>query len=263
MRSFGRTLLPLVVAAAVFFAWPQAINATFPCVELGRGRTTYWEPAWWAALLVVLGIVRRRPFVRTSASVSQRILGTLACVGLAAWVLLPAKANIDALTPVSAGLTAMPVLGGGEYAWTRSTVTGNAITLLPAEVGKEWSLMNLAGGIHEASEGASALRSGLWGAMRGIAALALLGRVVALPLMGWIVVQLWRARPEPPALRGAEAGFLRGLAYLVPVANLVAIMVATIGGLPEDAHLRGRAVLAALQLLAATGMVDAIGSRRA
>ena len=155
----------------------------------------------------------------------------------------------------------MPVLGGTEAAWTRSTVTGNAIVLLPAEVKQAWTLMNLAGGIHD-SEGVNIVRTVLWAGMRGVAAAALVGRVLSVPILGWVLIQIWRAKAENERMRRAEAGLWRCLVYGVPAANLAAIAVAAVTGLPDDANLRARGVMQALELIAAIGIVDALGTRR-
>ena len=238
MSAALRTVLVLVLAAVVFVAWPSPLNATFPNVELGRGRTVLWEPGWWAALLVVVGVALRRPFARSQVGMFERVIATLGCVAVVAWVLLPAKANIDLLSPVEPGLTAMPLLGGGERVWSRATVEGNAFSLARAEMTKEYALMLLAGGIHEATSGASAVRTGLWTVMRGVANVALLGRLVGAVLAVWVAAMIWWPK-EPLAVRKGVDAALRALAWLLPVANLAGLLVSALL-LPDDAALRLR-----------------------
>lgn len=259
MPSFVRTVCALLVAAAVYRWWPHALNATFPCVELGRGRTPEWEPAWWAALLAVVGVALRRPFARSPVGWLERLVATACCAALVAWVVLPAKVNIDTLAPARDGLSAMPILGGGERVWTRSTAEGNAFGLAQAEMVKEAALMLLAGGIHEVAEGASGVRTALWAGMRGAANVAIGGRLVAVGLVGWVTVWTWAPWAEPRAVRRVVDGALRGLAWLLPVVNLGGLAIAAVTGLPDDADLRGRFALTWLGLGAAVAAAHALG----
>lgn len=261
MLSLGRTLLALLLAYAVFRLWPHPMNATFPCVELGRGRPPEWEPAWWAALLAVVGIALRRPFARTPVGYLERLVGTLCCAALVAWVFAPVKANIDTLSAAKEGLSAMPVLGGGEAIWSRATVGGNAFTLAWAEMVKEAALMALAGGIHEVSSGASVVRTALWGIMRATANTALIGRLVAVGLVGWVTLALWSPWGEPRRVRQVVDRALLVLAWILPAANLLALAVATVTGLPDDAELRGRFALTWLALGGAVGAAHLLGWR--
>jgi hypothetical protein len=259
MSAAVRTLLALVLAALVFAAWPSPLNATFPNVELGRGRTPLWEPAWWAVLLLVVAIPLRRPFASAAIGRAQRLIGTLCCLAVIVWVFLPAKADIHTLGVAESGLNTMPILGGDARVWSRSTVEGNAVLLARAEMMQEYALMLLAGGIHEVASGPSVVRTALWTAMRGVANVAIIGRLVAVPLVTWVAVMVWRDR-EPLKIRRLVDGALRALVWLLPAANLLALLIGALT-LPDDAALRLHFGLTWGLLALAVGAAHALGRR--
>ena len=122
--------------------------------------------------------------------------------------------------------------------------SSDLLTLLPAIIKDEWALMDVAAGIHQEAS-PSLLRVGLWRALEGVAAIAWLLRVVALPAAVLAV--------RFPRLAGVPLAAL----LVVPVANLVASVPGLL--LADDRALRPATLASALTTLLVFGAVARSG----
>lgn len=250
LPELARPLVAVAAAGALLSGGlPATHNATFPWIELGRGRPDEFEDAavlglCAAAALATIPPSRGRPARRWM----QVTLATIAALALAAALIYPAKATLQVLGPAGEQIMTVPVLRGAGVTpmrWSRVTTQGPGIQLLPAMVRDEWALMDIAAGIHQEAA-PSALRRGLWLGLEGVAALAWLLRVAALPA-------------ALLALRLPALGRIPGLALLiVPAANLAATVPGLL--LADDRAMRPAAIVSALTTLLVYGAI-ARGSR--
>ncbi len=270
----GRRVGALVVVALLLYGGlPAAHNATFPWIELGRARIPEWED------LAIFGTCAAISVTAIGAGRAERLAGRgialVAAAVLAVTLLLPAKSSFQVLSAPQPGMVTLPVLAWDapvQMRWTRVNTTGNALLYLPALARDEWALLEIAGGIHQEAgrtalakgEGSEAItrlrevvRYGLVRGLEGVVLLTLLLRAAGVPAAAIVLASLLAPRPIPDGLRRASAGVLRGSLWLVPVANLVALAVATLAWLPDDLALRVPALLSGLGTLAIFGLVEA------
>lgn len=259
-------ILPLVAAGLLLRAGlPADHHATFPFVELDRARMPEWADV---TLLGLLGALSASTVA--SDRVVARILALVAAIGLTVSLVYPVKAGFQELAPAAPGMTSVPVLGWSAPAprrWTRSFTTGPVVTLFPSIVGDEWAVMDIAGGIHqeadrvalaagEKSRLAVQVHAGLrfvtWRALQGVAALAWALRILAIPAAVLVLIGVGL-----PAARAV----LRGAVYLVPSANVAAIVITTVALLPDDLGLRPAALASSLVTLALYGLVERSGAQ--
>lgn len=248
-----------LIGMALANGWPARINAIFPWIEGWRARPGLWGASYLLGLLLVLLLNRRRPFSSTITGWIRRIIGFFASISLIVWVLAPAKIDLNYLLPTSPGMLTTPILGGREVVWSRSTASGNAVSLGQQEIQNEWILMDIAGGVAEQQGEKHSLRAPLWYIMKEIIALAQASRVVAVPLFAWTAWGFLRNRPR---IAWLEERSIRLLLYTIPIANLFSLVLCVALGLTDDVALRGRALIALIEWLTLIVFVDWAGRCR-
>ena len=232
---------------------PAAHHATFPWIELAVRTPEMLDLTLFSLVALRLSAPSpAAPPAAGTARIAQLGLLLLGLVGLAVADLMPSKLLLHTLAPPLAGQTPSPVLGWaapGMLRWARINAEGSAWLHFPAVLRAEWTLMELAGGIHQQAGG-----SGLHQLVRfvetrlleWIVAVAQLSHLAALPAAAVAALTSLTSRsglglrPGPAAATTAalSRGVLRVALLLVPCANLCAAALATLVWLPDDAALR-------------------------
>jgi hypothetical protein len=241
-------------------ALPAEINATFPSVEIGRARPPLLEDGLILAL--ACGVIAT---TRAAGTWLGRAAAWGAAVVLWANLLVPVKSTLQVIEAPEAGMTTVPVLAWEEPVparWTRRNADGTAVSLFMDTLSHEWTVMEIAGGIHEEAgrldEGPWAglrhlVRYGSWRVLEAAVAVAAGLRVLAAPAA--LVVLAGPSFAGATGWRVVRAG-LRSALWLLPLANLGALVVGALVWLPDDAELRFSALFASVLLLSALRLVD-------